>query len=104
MRGIIEVPLLLQCVFILLDGCLDSQDWVMIFPCIHQCKPMVITKLGAKLLRPRIPGVHSRALAFTGKGHRVCRLKKQGQGTDNAYKIMPDCAWKRMTTLTNWRN
>ncbi|CAM6040642.1 unnamed protein product [Sphagnum compactum] len=35
-----------------------NQDWVMIFPCIHQCKPMVITKLGAKLLRPRIPGVH----------------------------------------------
>ncbi|CAK9266633.1 unnamed protein product [Sphagnum jensenii] len=35
-----------------------KKDWVMIFPCIHQCKPMVITKLGAKLLRPRIPGVH----------------------------------------------
>ncbi|CAK9869231.1 unnamed protein product [Sphagnum jensenii] len=25
------------------------KDWVMIFPCIHQSKPMVITKLGAKL-------------------------------------------------------
>ncbi|CAK9213636.1 unnamed protein product [Sphagnum troendelagicum] len=58
-EGMIKIkPCTKKCVFTLLDGCLDRQDWVMIFPCIHQCKPMVITKLGAKLLRPRIPGVH----------------------------------------------
>ncbi len=36
------MPLLLQCVFTLLDRCLDGQEWVVMFPCLHQCKPMVI--------------------------------------------------------------